>query len=132
VPDADVDDPTIRRCIGFAQREGAAAIEVVNLFAYRATKPADLRLAGYPVGPENDRHTLEAAREASAVCVAWGANAADLERPQIVMPLLWSIGVEPVCLAITRSGFPGHPLMLANSCKLRPFTLEAIQEAMTQ
>ena len=28
-----VDDPTIRRCVGFAEREGCTGLEVVNLFA---------------------------------------------------------------------------------------------------
>ena len=49
--DATEDDPTIRKCIGFAQRNGCNAIEVVNLFAFRATDPNDLRRAGYPVSP---------------------------------------------------------------------------------
>jgi hypothetical protein len=54
--DADVDDNTIRRCVGFGQAEGFGAVEVVNLFAFRATDPADLRRAGYLVGPDNDFH----------------------------------------------------------------------------
>ena len=37
--DAEEDDPTIRRCVGFAKRDGFAALEVVNLFAFRATDP---------------------------------------------------------------------------------------------
>ena len=43
--DADVDDATVRRCIRFARDHGFGAMEVVNLFAHRATKPADLRAA---------------------------------------------------------------------------------------
>lgn len=41
--DATNDDPTIRRCTRFAQFWGYGAIEVVNLFAYRATRPIQLR-----------------------------------------------------------------------------------------
>lgn len=40
--DAEVDDPTIRRCVGFAKREGCGGIEVVNLYAYRSTDPSVL------------------------------------------------------------------------------------------
>ena len=128
--DAEQDDATIRRCIGFAKAHGFGGIEVVNLYAYRATKPADLRKAGYPVGPENDAHIESVARHAGTVCVAWGSNVAGLERPQIVLPMLRNLGVQPMCLNITKSGFPSHPLMLPATCRLMPFTAEAIQQAM--
>jgi hypothetical protein len=44
------EDPTVRRCIGFARSLGYGALEVVNLYAYVATDPAELRRAGYPWG----------------------------------------------------------------------------------
>lgn len=129
--DAEVDDATIRRCIKFAQAHEFGALEVVNLFAYRATDPKDLRRAGYPVGPENDNHIAAAVVSAAAVCLAWGANVADLERPQIVLPMLRDAGVQLQCLRITRSGYPQHPLMLPSSCRLMPFNSEAIAAAMS-
>jgi hypothetical protein len=129
--DAYLDDPTIRRCISFAKAHGYGAVEVVNLFAFRATNPADLRRAGYPVGPDNDEHITLAARRAGAVCVAWGANAAVDDRVQVVMPLLRAAGHEPLCLHITRSGYPGHPLYLASATRLRPYDCAAIEAAMT-
>lgn len=128
--DADVDDATIRRCVKFAQAHGFAAIEVVNLYAFRATDPKDLRRAGYLVGPENDAHTAAAARDAGAICVAWGSNVAGLERPQVVLPLLRRVGKPIQCLRITRSGYPQHPLMLPSHCRLQPFTADGIQAAM--
>lgn len=128
--DAEDDDATIRRCIRFAQAHGFDALEVVNLFAYRARDPKDLRNAGYLVGPENDAHIQHIASIAEEVCVAWGALAADLARPQVVLPQLRMVGTPISCLRITRSGHPQHPLMLASSCKLQPFTPEAIQDAM--
>ena len=57
--DADNDDPTIRRCIAFAKREGAGGIVVANLFAFRATSPADMLAAPNPFGPENEGHLTE-------------------------------------------------------------------------
>lgn len=121
--DADVDDATIRRCIKFTQSHGYGELEVVNLFAYRATHPQDLRRAGYPVGPDNDLHISAAVHESAAVCVAWGSNAAGLERPGIVLQHLRKV-VRPdslFCLAVTRRGYPQHPLMLSSSCRLTPF-----------
>jgi hypothetical protein len=128
--DASVDDATIRRCVKFAQTHDFCELEVVNLYAFRATDPKDLRRAGYPVGPENDQHIADAARASDAVCVAWGANVAGLERPTIVLPMLRSLGVQLQCLRITRSGYPQHPLMLPSSCRLMPFDVAAIQAAM--
>src|SRR3546814_16904510 len=40
--DADLDDPTIRRCIGFAKSWGYGGLQVCNLFAYRSTEPREL------------------------------------------------------------------------------------------
>jgi hypothetical protein len=79
--DAEVDDPTLRRCIGFAQREGLAGIVVRNLYAFRSPSPKDLKAADKAgvdiVGPENDRwlRDLAAARfEVRTVVAAWGAG----------------------------------------------------------
>lgn len=119
--DADIDDPTIRRCAGFARSHGFGGINVVNLFAFRATKPKDLRAAGWPVGPDNDAHILQAARSAGAVCVAWGDNAAGLQRPLTVLQLLAGEGIQPQVLDVTARGIPRHPLMLSAACRLRPF-----------
>jgi hypothetical protein len=134
VADASVDDATIRRCATFSFVHGFGCFEVVNLFAFRATKPRDLALAGWPPGPENDLHIETAARNADAICVAWGAigerNAADA-RMQAVMPRLRIAARNPVqCLRVTRSGYPQHPLYLPSECRLQPFDESAIQEAM--
>lgn len=129
--DARVDDATIRRCVNFARAHGRfGGIEVVNLFAYRATDPTDLRRAGLPVGPENDAHISAAAARAGAVCAAWGATKDADDRIQVVGPLLRRAGHELLCLHITRSGYPGHPLYLASSKRLQPYSLAAIEHAM--
>lgn len=72
--DGTQDDPTICRCINFAKSWGMGGLMVVNLFAWRATKPDDLLRAADPIGPENDRYIDEACRMAQFVVAAWGAR----------------------------------------------------------
>jgi len=130
--DASVDDATIRRCTTFADAQSFGSFEVVNLFAFRATKPTDLSRLGWQVGPLNDEHIDVAARNADAICVAWGAigeRGPAVDRMQVVAPILRRAGHELQCLKATRSGHPQHPLYLPNSCRLRPFEA-AIEEAM--
>jgi hypothetical protein len=113
--DADQDDPTIRKCIGFADRLGFGAIVVANLFAFRATDPANLRRAGYLVGPENDHAIAAAARDSNLTICAWGAHARGLARPGEAHAILRGIGVTPKALDLTADGIPRHPLMLRYS-----------------
>lgn len=120
--DADQDDPTIRKCIGFAKRLGFGAITVVNLYAFRATLPVDLKSAGYPVGPGNDDFIEIAVNDgADAVICAWGSNAKGLARPGEVVALLKRWGRKPMALRINAGGIPAHPLMLPYSCQLQEY-----------
>src|SRR3990167_7612004 len=57
--DATKEDPTVRRCIGFAKDMGATSLTVVNLFAFRSASPKALATMDDPVGPDNDRHIFE-------------------------------------------------------------------------
>src|SRR4051812_17109287 len=72
--DADVDDPSIRKCVGFAKANGCGGIIVVNLFAWRATDPKELRAVADPVGPENDAHIRWAVKAPllATVVAGWG------------------------------------------------------------
>lgn len=104
--DSDSDDPTIRRCLGFARAWGYGRLEVVNLFAYRATRPIQLLEVPDPIGPENDYFIVQAVHHASRVIVAWGALGHYKQRNKTVIPLLG----EVYCLGTTGSGQPSHPL----------------------
>ncbi len=106
--DADDDDPTIRRCIGFAWRWGFGSIEVVNLYGWRGPKPAALEQAGWPVGSGNDRAVARAVRRADRLVVGWGAYAARDARWRAVSARL--AHTEMWCLGTTASGQPRHPL----------------------
>ena len=116
IADAEHDDPTIRRCIGFAQRLDFGGIGVWNLYAYRATDPFDLWQAQREgvdiVGPDNDRRL----RNILAFChlqgvdvvAAWGANA-PAERVAQVLALPYA-DLTLHALGVTKDGAPKHPL----------------------
>lgn len=108
--DAQVDDPTIRRCIAYSERWGHSALRVVNLFALRSTAPALLRTAADPVGPVNDDAIMWAVRQASLVMAAWGTHGAYMNRDKNVRAMLRTAGVEVHCLGVSRAGYPLHPL----------------------
>ena len=109
--DAYEDDPTIRRCIGFSKAWAFGALEVVNLFAWRATDPRELLTAAEPVGESNDAAIIRSATSASRVVCAWGQHKAIGQRAERVLELLrkWSTA-ERVCLGRTAAGMPRHPL----------------------
>lgn len=111
--DGQLDDPTIRRCKGFANTVGYDGIVVMNLYAYRATKPEDLWTVSDPVGPENDAWIAKLARYPEVVC-AWGSNAKQ-DRIQQVIEILKSSGVGIKCLGTTKHGAPRHPLYVKAS-----------------
>lgn len=119
--DAYLDDPTIRKCMGFASRYGFSAIEVVNLFAYRATKPKEMLAARDPIGPENDEHIRMAVRATTNIVCAWGPNASKTPRPRQVIAMLKGMGITLKCLYVTQDGSPGHPLMLSYDRPLADF-----------
>lgn len=116
--DAEIDDPTIRRCIAFSKEWGYGSMRVGNLFAFRATNPRDLFDAPDPVGPQNAYHLNRSASTSAAIVCAWGGHwmasngiAKDILR-RIVQPGgLW-------CLGRTKSGAPRHPLYVKSSTPL--------------
>lgn len=114
--DADTDDPTIRRCMGFSKRLGFTSMRVVNLLAYRATDPRELWKAKIPIGETilNQEAVRDQVALSSVVIAAWGAA------PQAVPHArrLWNAVLRQRiidCLGTTKSGAPKHPLYLAKN-----------------
>lgn len=120
--DEEVDDPTIRRCLGFARREHATELEVVNLYALRTPHPVVLRGHPAPVGPDNDQHLRSALRGNDLVIVAWGADEGPIRgRSSVVADLALDEGRALWCLGITKSGAPRHPLYVRGDQPLTPW-----------
>lgn len=111
--DADLDDQTISTIVAIAKAQGYGGVEVVNLYAYRATSPKDLRSAGYPVGDQNDKFIQSMARIVDdcggRVVLAWGNNG-EQARIDAVLRILLDCDVVPLHISRTDAGQPRHPL----------------------
>jgi hypothetical protein len=107
------DDPTIRKCIGFAKKWGYGSLEVVNMYAWRATCPKDLDLVERPVGKENDSYIRTAIQRSSSVVAAWGADGTGPIRLREMLSLIGNA----FCLGRTKNGSPRHPLYLGYDVK---------------
>ena len=115
--DADIDDPTIRKCVGFAKRWGFDRMEVVNLFAYRATDPRVLlRLPERddPFGVRNQEVIQQAAWDCAMIVCAWGTHGAHLGQNETVLGWIEGCQSKPLgALGFSKNGEPRHPLMLS-------------------
>lgn len=107
--DETLDDPTIRRCIGYARAWGYSSLRMLNLFAYRATDPKRMMAVHDPVGDENDDYIKAAIGVTACSVAAWGNGGwyrgrgpfiADIYRGRLKM------------LRLTKQDHPAHPLYL--------------------
>ena len=116
--DALIDDPTIRRCIGFAKAWGCGRVEIYNLFALRSTDPKALRETFDPVGPAND----DILRGIAACCVrtiaAWGSHGKLWNRGPKVAAMF---GGRLEALAVNADGTPKHPLYVKGDAQPVPY-----------
>lgn len=108
--DAKKDDPTIKRVRSFSTAWGFGRIDVVNLFGYRATEPAELRTVQDPIGTMNDTHLIRAVEGADLILLAWGNPGSLMGRSKDVLNLLRDYPLWH--LRKTQQNQPEHPLYL--------------------
>lgn len=113
---AEVNDPTLHRCIHFSKRWGFDRLVMLNLFALRSPDPAELLASFDPIGPDN-AETLRRHIEAETtelVMAAWGAYVARTSDKGIarLAPESWAHQANKAmcCLGRTADGFPKHPM----------------------
>lgn len=111
------DDPTVRRCINYAKAWGYAGFFMMNIFAYRATDPRDMKAVADPVGPDNDKHLLRVASGAGVVVAAWGTHGTHNGREAEILKLIPTLH----CLKLTKDNHPAHPLYLKKELVPVPF-----------
>lgn len=115
--DEIIDDPTIRRCVGFAADWGYGGLCMTNLFAFRAVNPKEMMKHPEPVGVVNDDWLLALSRQAGIVIAAWGTKGAFQNRDEAV----YSMMIDLKCFGLTKGGHPRHPLYLPMDTELKPF-----------
>lgn len=115
-------DPTIERCQRRARALGFGAMRIANLFAYRATRPEDLRKAKDPEGPENAALLRDWSDAADLTLAAWGVHGAlNGAGPRLARGLrgdVWHLG-------LTQDGHPRHPLYVSYAVQPAPWPVEA-------
>lgn len=116
--DHQVDDPTIKRLIGWHQRWDMGGFTVMNLIPFRSSTPAEAfafyRDKMVPADGMSEIHPdqvlmqiLDAADDAVMVLVAWG------RLPPYLAPLARQLTYDltkPKCLGWTKDGSPIHPM----------------------
>lgn len=105
-------DPTVERCERRARTLGFGAFRVLNIFAWRATDPRDMRAVADPVGAENDQTIRQSLAWADQVICAWGTHGAHRDRGRDVEALLRGAGVDLFHLGLSKDGHPKHPLYI--------------------
>lgn len=118
--DAEEDDPTLRRCIRFAQSWGYGSLTVGNLFALRSSDPDVLSGHPDPVGKKNDTYLLQIAENADRVVVAWGHRGGLRGRASDALNLL---SCPLYAFGTTKDGHPLHPLYQPKDSELEPYSI---------
>lgn len=124
--DETTDDPTIRKCIGFAQRNGYDHLFVLNLYALRGTDPKTVLRHPERIGTLNDVtitlvcSLVKKNQGFVDVLCAWGAHA-EKERASMVMEYFKSRKCATFCLGTTKLGFPRHPLYVSYDTEFQIF-----------
>ena len=123
--DETEDDPTIRRCIGFAKSWGYGGIYMLNAYAFRATKPKDMQTATVcPIGPCNDSALAEYAHKSELHIAAWGSHCTPIRELDACV----AIDKPVYCLGKTKHGRPKHPLYLKADTERELFWTPTEQE----
>ncbi len=111
--DAEHLDPTVTRCLRYAQKWGFGSLIVTNIFAWRSTKPDTLPTINDPVGSENNAYLVWAAAISALRVAAWGAHPSSIIRGPAVRTLLSRFPLS--ILGTTQNGSPRHPLYCPSS-----------------
>lgn len=116
------DDPTIRRCVTFAQREGWGSFVMLNLLSCVSSEPDDCYRASLCHGPNHLAERARQLRDVAVVVACWGANGTGWRWE--VQSLLTGLSAPILCFGLTKAGQPRHPLYLRGDSPLVPYTQE--------
>ncbi len=127
--DEDKNDPTIERCERRARKAGYGGIYILNIFAFRATDPKDMKVASDPQGYYNDLTIvsviqtycdLNTTKQNINVHCGWGTHGSYRGRGKEVLGIIKQMGAIPVCLTQNANGSPKHPLYCSYELNFKP------------
>lgn len=125
--DENEDDPTIRRCIGYAKGWGYGKLYMGNLFAFRSTDPRNLTKVEDPVGPSNYSNLIKMGMESTLIIAAWGSRGSYLNM-DIKVSKFFRGRIH--CLKQTVGGMPAHPLYLKKDLNPIKYDFHHIYEGL--
>ena len=120
--DATADDATIRSCVRLLSGQGYGSMEVVNVYAYRATDPAELAEQSDPFGPRNDITIASAVQRCDVVVCAWGAYPPAREHATRILNEARAHRPALYCFGKTKTGAPKHPLYIKSGTPLQSYS----------
>lgn len=109
--DAIQDDPTLRRCIGFARSWGFGGLWLGNLFSWRSKSPNDLKHVVDPIGPVTDDWLGQTHGMAKISIAMWGNYGCLGQRGDIIHRRF----LDLYCFGLTQLGQPRHALYLKSN-----------------
>ena len=121
IADSFVDDPTIRRCIGFAREWGYSGLVMLNIFDLVSTDPKGLRQVDDPVSEENEGAFHEMLPKCDLVVCAWGTHGGYLNQGRVALEWIEATAHVPHVLRLTKHGHPSHPLYLPKNLAPQPW-----------
>lgn len=120
--DAEIDDPTIRKCIRFSEIWGYHAMWVGNLNPYRTSDPLKIPkdesltpIVNHGSAWQNRGCIWQIMDASDKIVVAWGTHGYNYVPPWIAEDRVI------YCLGKTKFGYPKHPLYLKLDTELEVF-----------
>lgn len=119
--DATKDDPTIRRCVRFADDHGYGGLVMLNLYAWRSTDPSALHTSDRSGEADNLAMISATVQTVARMVAAWGSHPLASPRGASLRSAVggwW-------CLGTTKGGHPRPPLYVPAATRLVPWEVAA-------
>ncbi|WP_372011384.1 DUF1643 domain-containing protein [Paenibacillus chitinolyticus] len=121
-------DNTIMNLTNYLIDNKYGGFDIVNLYAYMASVPAELKNKDRSYEIHNDSYITKVAAERNTFIIAWGSNKDEyVRRKRAVENLLKPFAYKLKCLEDTQAKKPRHPLYIKSDWKLVPYQFSFIQ-----
>ena len=120
--DERLNDPTVRRCIGFAEKWGYGGIFMCNVFTLVSTDPKKLNVET-PIAMGAGLAMREIRSRCRGAVAGWGNLITQVRQGEERVERIKRELSPLQCLGLTKLGHPKHPLYLPYSVELTTFSV---------